>query len=467
MTKKYFKLLLSLGIILCILCGSLTITVMASKTGNDDMIETAEFSDSVEKTTEPVNIEDIIGGSIGGIIGGIGDSDEVLDEDIYRETQENTTEKPTTTRPTTTKAPVKTSKPDNTVNNTVKETEKTTKETTQKETKPQTKPDNKPATKAETSGKVVTETVDPEEALLPEGAFFVYLERNNGERRLKFDLSEPGLVPEPNEPVRPGYVFKGWFSDPEFKKAWDFSKHIAEKGTIIYAKWEPDANTIEYKIKVQNTKGGKIEVHPGSASVGEPVIITVIPEQGKRLLKGSITINGEHSDVLSFIMPREDVVVGASFEDIPEEKTDNNKTIIIPIVIALAVLLVIGLVVVIIIIKYKTRPAVIEYDENGAIILDNDDDDGWVDDSIVIEDGFANGRIVREGSEEIDMGYDTETLDEFATDHLNTFESKESTAYETELLEDFETDASNSFDEGISDPFDTEIPDIFDTESLD
>lgn len=382
MTKKYFKLLLSLGVILCILCGSFTIS-MAAPSWEDYVgpIETDSFDDTDEKTTN---------------------SDVVTEP-----TEQPTTQK--TTRPATTQSQIKPAPP---INVTAKETtEKITKETTVKTTKENTEKTTKDETETSTTH---TETTDPDEAMLKDGQFFVYLERNNGERRLKTILDKPDFVPQPDDPIRIGYIFKGWFKNPECTEPWDFNKSIAQKGTVIYAKWEAASDTVAYKIKVEKVPGGIIEVNPNSASAGEAVIITVKPDEGKRLVAGSITVNGKHSDVLSFIMPGEDVIVSASFEDIPEEKIEEKPDILFLIIIAAAAFLVI-LVVVIIIIRYKTRPAVIEYDENGAIILDDDGDDGWIDESIVIEDGFANGKIVRENTDfedNYETGIETDRLDD-------------------------------------------------------
>ena len=382
MTKKYFKLLLSLGVILCILCGSFTIS-MAAPSWEDYVgpIETDSFDDTDEKTTN---------------------SDVVTEP-----TEQPTTQK--TTRPATTQSQIKPAPP---INVTAKETtEKITKETTVKTTKENTEKTTKDETETSTTH---TETTDPDEAMLKDGQFFVYLERNNGERRLKTILDKPDFVPQPDDPIRIGYIFKGWFKNPECTEPWDFNKSIAQKGTVIYAKWEAASDTVAYKIKVEKVPGGIIEVNPNSASAGEAVIITVKPDEGKRLVAGSITVNGKHSDVLSFIMPGEDVIVSASFEDIPEEKIEEKPDILFLIIIAAAAFLVI-LVVVIIIVRYKTRPAVIEYDENGAIILDDDGDDGWIDESIVIEDGFANGKIVRENTDfedNYETGIETDRLDD-------------------------------------------------------
>ncbi len=390
MTKKYFKLLLSLGVILCILCTSFTMS-MAAPSWEDYLgpIESETFDDGDEDDTEAEVIE------------------------TEPATKEPVTQKPT--RPATTQNQAKPAPPINATEKVT--TEKTTKENAEKTTKATTVKTTKAETKEETS-QTNTETTDEDEALLKEGQFFVYLERNNGERRLKTILDKPDFVPQPNDPIRIGYIFKGWFKNPECTEPWDFNKSIAQKGTVIYAKWEAAADTVAYKIKVEKVPGGTIEVNPNSASAGEVVIITPKPDAGKRLVAGSITINGKHSNVLNFIMPEGDVVVGVSFEDVPEEIVEKKTNPLILIAIAVAVFVVI-LIVVIIIIKIKTRPAVVEYDENGAIILDDDDDDGWIDDSIVVADGFANGRIVRESEDSENNDESIEMFDEFGNEIID------------------------------------------------
>ena len=356
MTNKYFRILLSLGVILCLICVSFTITMAAP-----------DESEITEVTTEYV--------------------DESDENDDTEETSQSIIVVPNTTKEST--KPPKTTKEETEIAETVNSNNKTTKKET---------------TKRETTEKTDEKTTENEESTeegttLPEGSFYVYLELNNGHERRKTVLEKPGLVPQPNEPTRKGYVVVGWYADAACTKPWNFKSSVADENTIIYAKWTADPNTVVYNITVSDIDGGTIAVNPSSASAGEPVIITVKPEKGKRLVLGSITINGKNSDVLSFIMPAEDVVVGASFEDVPEEiKTDEGISVV-PFIIGGAVLIVAILIIAIIIIKYKSRPAVVEYDENGAIILDDDDDDGWVDDSIVIEDGFANGKIVHESVE--------------------------------------------------------------------
>ena len=366
MTKKYFKLLLCLGVILCIFCTSFTVVTGATWGDFSGEVETDSFDKETEASTEESTTE--------------AQTTQVLD------TTEKTTVTSSTTRAET--------KPATTVNNTVKDNNKqTTKEKT-------------------TEGTTSTETA-------PEGAFTVYLECNNGDPRKRFDLEKPGLVNQPNfEPYRKGYIFKGWFGDAACTKPWDFNKSIADRGTVIYAKWELDENTIAYNISVVQTPGGTIEVNPNFASAGEAVVITVKPDEGKRLVAGSVMINGKSQNALSFLMRGEDVVVSVSFEDAPEEIVEEKEFTYLLVIIGVVALLAV-VIAVIIIVRIKTRPAVIEYDENGAIILDDDDYDGWVDESIIIEDGFANGKIVRESVDSDTAIYEAENINKYDSERTD------------------------------------------------
>lgn len=222
---------------------------------------------------------------------------------------------------------------------------------------------------------------DSDEETEDDGKFTVYIELNNGEERLKFDLEEESTVPEPQKkPERKGFKFAGWFSDPEFETPWDFSKDIAKKGTVIYVKWEPDEGTVLHKITVSGLTGGTLEVNPPSAAKGETVNITVKPENGKRLKAGSILINGEASDYLSFVMPDGDVVLSAEFEDIPKkEEAKSNKKLIVVICVAAAALV---------------AAAVSFFAVKRKNTADGDSGE-WVDDSIKLQEGFKDGRVVK------------------------------------------------------------------------
>lgn len=352
---------------LCVLCGSFTVAFAAPE-------DTTETITEVE-TSEEVTEEDTTLGLI------IGEPDTESDETTPATT------KPKVTKPVTTE---KTTKEEKT-------TRKNNKTTTQKEEPDEQDPDED----EEVDDVVAQQTSETtEETTLPEGSFYVYLELNNGQPRLKRILKEAGLVPEPKEPVREGYIFDGWYADAKFTKPWNFFSSVADEKTVIYAKWIADGSVTVYNIKISETTGGTLEAHPTTASEGEPVIITVLPEEGKRIVSGSLKINGKQSDVFSFIMPAEDVVVEAMFEDIPEsELVDEEDKSVLPFIIGAGIVIIAIIVVVMIILKRRADMGAVEFDENGAVIIDDYDDDTWVDESIVIEDGFLNGKIVKENVE--------------------------------------------------------------------
>ncbi len=323
-------------------------------------------------------------------------------ERTTEDSEDNYVDLKPTTKPST--SPSTTKKPTTTERTTAEETKE---ETTRKQT-PTKKPvnnnnddDETPATTRRDNAKVTEETTSTTassetfvEETLPGGSFYVYVEKNNGEPRLKRVMSAKGIVPQPTDPVRVGYIFKGWYADPEFKRAWNFYSDEADIGTVIYARWEPDAGNQEYKITVKSVEGGKLQVNPSSASEGEYVVISVMPDDGKRLVVGSVTVNGVPTDVLSFLMPDENVVIEAKFEDTPETVVDEEENNILPFIIAGVVLAaaIIAVIIITSILRRRNEISEEDIDENGTII-DNDDGD-WIDETLVVEDGFKEGERV-------------------------------------------------------------------------
>lgn len=228
-----------------------------------------------------------------------------------------------------------------------------------------------------------------EEESLPEGSYYLYLERNNGERRLKLLMEGTGYVSVPNNPVREGFTFVGWYTDPEFKNPWDFYKDKASGTMTFYAKWDKNPETVSYKITVEKLKHGKIEVSPSEACQGEIVFVYVTPDEGKRLVPGSLKINGKSTDLFTFTMPDGEVKISALFENAPKIADDGEENNAAPFIIIAVILFLIVAVSVVMVVKRRNdfNP---DYDPDNPDI-DDEDEDVWIDESIVVEDAFENG----------------------------------------------------------------------------
>ncbi len=393
MKNKYFTLIITFALVVCFFSTSLT--VLATTT------EPAEEIPEVEITT---NLNP------GGLV------DEEENTTKRQETTKNNT--PTIIEKVEDEDNTTTTKKKNPVVSTTRRQNTNTVATTRKNTQ---------------SNKTTTEETKTTDTTLPEGQFYVHLVLGNGEADKKTVMKKAGKITAPATPEWEGYVFDGWYSDEKFTKPWDFEKDEATEEMTIYAKWSVDVASILYTITVSEAQGGKIIVDPVTASADTTVTITIKPDVGKRLVEGSLTINGKKSDMLSFKMPAEDVVIKASFEDVPEavevEEKDNSFIFILVGAGVLAVILIIAGVV---ILRRRNNVIVPEFDENGAVIID-DDDDVWIDESLVIEDAFPV--IKREPAKDI-------VADEKAVDA----EEIENEKKLTEALNDEQEDGESDID---------------------
>lgn len=58
------------------------------------------------------------------------------------------------------------------------------------------------------------------------------------------DVNSGATISEPPAPIRKGYSFMGWYTDPEGTSAWDFSSAGVKANTTLYAKWQRHTVTI-------------------------------------------------------------------------------------------------------------------------------------------------------------------------------------------------------------------------------
>lgn len=81
-----------------------------------------------------------------------------------------------------------------------------------------------------------------------------YRENKEDPALISTQIYEKGSkVDEPEDPVRPGYIFEGWFKEVNHENEWNFDTDVADKNVVLYAKWE----SIAYKITLE-LNGGKL-----------------------------------------------------------------------------------------------------------------------------------------------------------------------------------------------------------------
>lgn len=92
---------------------------------------------------------------------------------------------------------------------------------------------------------------------------------------------------------------------------------MPEEDVVITAEFEPDSAVETYRITVDGMVNGTVTADKQSAAPGENVTVTVTPDEGYRLVEGSLKGNGTPIENNRFVMPEEDVVITAEFERIP------------------------------------------------------------------------------------------------------------------------------------------------------
>ncbi len=74
--------------------------------------------------------------------------------------------------------------------------------------------------------------------LIPLAAYTVSFDANGGSSVSGQSVPEGGRAAEPDAPTRSGYVFRGWYSDSDLTRPWDFGGDTVNSSLTLYAKWE-------------------------------------------------------------------------------------------------------------------------------------------------------------------------------------------------------------------------------------
>ncbi|NLA76260.1 MAG: InlB B-repeat-containing protein, partial [Clostridiales bacterium] len=153
------------------------------------------------------------------------------------------------------------------------------------------------------------------------------------------------IPPAANVPEREGFAFSGWYKDPELTTLWDFAAEAVEADMTLYAGWTALEGVTVYKITSESSiTGGRLIPSPAEAIPGETIVVSAVPDEGKRLKAGSITADGTALQGYTFKMPEHDVVLNVQFEDIPKSDDSffQSRTFkLLAVIAAIAVLVVV------------------------------------------------------------------------------------------------------------------------------
>jgi len=83
----------------------------------------------------------------------------------------------------------------------------------------------------------------------------IFFTGNNNPNTVTSLLNVPlnETIEMPEEPVRPGFAFDGWYLDVELTEPWDFENDVIESSIVLYVKWVPETFNVIYDVN-----GGEI-----------------------------------------------------------------------------------------------------------------------------------------------------------------------------------------------------------------
>ena len=133
---------------------------------------------------------------------------------------------------------------------------------------------------------------------------------------------DPIVLPDP--PTRDGYVFLGWFNDPECKRPVNAAIFKANGNMTIFAGWE-SVETYPHAITVEEYPEGIVKLvtpEDGRASMGTEVVISIVPGSAYEAAPGGVVAEGNTVSVVLtqtsdtrfvFTMPAEPVTIKVTF----------------------------------------------------------------------------------------------------------------------------------------------------------
>ncbi len=125
--------------------------------------------------------------------------------------------------------------------------------------------------------------------------FTVTFNSNSGSTVSSQQITTGGLVTEPSDPTRSGFIFNGWYSDLELDSLWDFSTDTVNDNMTLYAKWTvlEEDNVILNLTNIGTLEAGTINPLEGSIEANveiESIVFTITDDEGNAVPTSLIRI---------------------------------------------------------------------------------------------------------------------------------------------------------------------------------
>lgn len=162
----------------------------------------------------------------------------------------------------------------------------------------------------------------PQDTSTPSISYIVSFNTNGGSAIKSITLKSGSQLNLPDNPIREGYVFTGWFLDKDCEREVNLAVFRVVSNTTIFAGWESVETYRHHVIFDENIKNGTLKVispEDGRASFGTEVQVSVTPDEGYQLVEGTLKANGVDLEYVSaqlykFTMPKSSVQLTCSFD---------------------------------------------------------------------------------------------------------------------------------------------------------
>lgn len=94
-------------------------------------------------------------------------------------------------------------------------------------------------------------------------------------------VPENEKIQEPEDPIKPGYQFRGWYQDEAFTQKWDFAVNTVTGNMTLYAKWEAESQFYKVTVESDNEEYGTA-TGGGEYQEGEAVTVRAEAKAGYR-----------------------------------------------------------------------------------------------------------------------------------------------------------------------------------------